>query len=474
MKKVQEPTVRKTLIVEPTARKTLTAEPTVRKTLTVATRRLRWRSLIGLAAAIVVMSVVVLSGQELKHVPPAAPTFSVLYSFNGGDASDGAGPNGLVRDTAGNLYGTTTFGGVPCPAAIGCGTVFKLTPTGTETLLYSFGWRANPADSLILDRAGNLYGTTPDFRECILFGSPCGTVFKLDPTGSFTALYTFGDDVTGFTPIGSLIQDGAGNLYGTTSEAGAGGAGVVYELIHCNSGCGFKALYSFTGGADGGNPQAGLIPDAAGNLYGTTYSGGAHGNGVVFELIRCHSAPSGYEYRVLHSFAGGSDGANPVASLIRDAAGNLYGTTAQGGDQSSACNFEQGTGGNGTCGVVFKLSPTGTETVLHSFTGGADGGNPVAGLVRDAAGNLYGTTQNGGAESRACGNGAGNGPCGVVFKLSSCGSGFKVLHTFTGGADGGIPTAGLIQDPAGNLYGTASTGGSGVPDHAGVVFKLTP
>jgi hypothetical protein len=220
-----------------------------------------------------------------------------------------------------------------------------------------------------------------------------------------------------------------------------------------------------------------LLRDSAGNLYGTTQYGGASGNGVVFELIRCSSVASGYEHKVLYSFAGGSDGANPVASLIRDGVGDLYGTTAQGGHQSSACNL--GSSGNGTCGVVFKVSPTGTETVLHRFTGGADGGNPVAHLVRDASGNLYGTTVAGGAEGSNCeavifGGGVPNRTCGVVFKLSPTGA-ETVLHTFTGGADGANPIyPGLIQDLAGNLYGTASLGGSGNPDHAGVVFKLTP
>jgi uncharacterized repeat protein (TIGR03803 family) len=192
----------------------------------------------------------------------------------------------------------------------------------------------------------------------------------------------------------------AGNLYGTTISGGASGTGVVFKLSPAGT---ETVLYDFTGGADGAFPQGGLIRDAAGNLYGTTRSGGdtsacaSQGCGVVFELIRCRSAPSGYDFRVLYTFTGGADGGNSQAGLVLDAGGNLYGTTAGGG--SSACS--------GGCGVVFKLSPIGTETVLHSFTGGADGGIPAAGLTQDSAGNLYGTTFLGGA--------SGNG---VVFKLT--------------------------------------------------------
>jgi uncharacterized repeat protein (TIGR03803 family) len=435
------------------------------------TSRIAWQPLIGLVAAIVVMSAVVLSGEELKHVPPAAPSFVVLYSFNPNNGTDGADPNGVIRDSAGNLYGTTFEGGSGiCTHGtfiIGCGTAFKLSPMGTETVLSSFsGPGEQPAAGLIQDAVGNLYGTTEfggfQSDSCLQFSSTsggCGVVFKLSPGGTETVLHQFTGGADGGNPLAGLMRDAAGNLYGTTvvggtgpfnCAAGNGGCGVVFKLSPAGA---ETVLHSFTDGEDGGNPQAGLIQDAAGNLYGTTYGGGS-GYGVVFKVSSCGSG-----FKVLYSFTGGADGANPAAGLIRDAPGNLYGTTAQGGHQSSACTF-----GNGTCGVVFKLSPTGTETVLHSFTGGADGGNPVAGLVRDAAGNLYGTTQYGGV---AC---FGNTTCGVVFKLSPSGA-ETVLHTFTGGADGGNPTAGLIQDPAGNLYGTASVGGSG---GGGVVFRLTP
>jgi uncharacterized repeat protein (TIGR03803 family) len=273
-------------------------------------------------------------------------------------------------------------------------------------------------------------------------------VFKLSPAGTETILHKFTGGADGGFPAAGLIQDAAGNVYGTTYIGGAYGYGVVFKLTATGT---YTVFHTFTG-ADGELPLAGLIQDAAGNLYGTT-SGAA---GVVFKL-----SPTGTE-TVLHRFTGGGDGGGPVAGLVRDAAGNLYGTTFTGGS-SGGCN---GIG----CGTVFKLSPTGTETVLHRFTGGGDGGGPVAGLVRDSAGNLYGTTKVGG-RSGTCENIR----CGVVFELIRCGSApsgydFKVLYTFTGGADGASPYAGLIQDAADNLYGTTRGGGGA----GGVVFKLSP
>jgi uncharacterized repeat protein (TIGR03803 family) len=431
-------------------------EPTVTKTLTVATSRIRWRLLIGLVAAIVVMSVVVLSGQELKHVPPAAPSFVVLkefYTCSPDCPPDGAYPyGGLTRDAAGNLYGTTAGGGF-----FGNGVVFGLSPGGGgEFLLYEFlgGNGSGPYAGLISDAAGNLYGTTVGGGA-----SGNGVVFKLSPPESETVLYSFTGAADGRNPYAGLIRDAAGNLYGTTFYGGTensacrNGCGVVFKVSPSES---ETVLHSFTGGTDGTNPQAGLTRDAAGNLYGTTVGGGAFGAGVVFELIRCDSAPTGYDFKVLYSFTGGADGGNPYAGLIRDAAGNLYGTTAGGGVGS---------------GTVFKLIPcdSGYELkVLHSFTG-ADGATPVAGLIRDAAGNLYGTTLHGGTEDSACEYG-----CGVVFKLSPAGT-ETVLHSFTL-ADGANPYAGLIQDAAGNLYGTAAYGGISVNDvsSAGVVFRLAP
>jgi uncharacterized repeat protein (TIGR03803 family) len=358
-----------------------------------------------------------------------AQTYTLLHRFRV-SPTDGANPHaGLIGDPAGNLYGTTDYGG-----AFGFGVVFKLDKTG-ETVLYSFTGGAdggNPLAGLIRDAAGNLYGTTS-------YGgaSGWGVVFKLDTTGAETVLDTFTPRADGVYPDAGLIGDSAGNLYGTTYDGGASNGGVVFKLDTTRA---ETVLYSFTGGADGGHPEAGLIRDPAGNLYGATRWGGAFGCGVVFKLDTAGTET------VLYSFTGRADGAYPVAGLIQDSAGNLYGTTYEGGASG--------------LGVVFKLDTTGTETVLHTFTGGTDGANPWAGLVRDLAGNLYGTTYDGGAS---------NG--GVVFKLDTTGT-ETVLHTFTGGAaDGQYPYAGLIRDPAGNLYGTTYRGGFA---GQGVVFKIQP
>jgi uncharacterized repeat protein (TIGR03803 family) len=433
-------------------------EPMVIKTLTVATSRICWQPLVGLVAAIVVMSVVLLSGQELKHVPPAAPSYMVLHTF-AGSPTDGDTPYaGLIQDAAGNLYGTTTVGG-----AYGNGVVFKLGPTGTETVLHSFsgGDGATPQAGLTFDAAGNLYGTTEvggaKSSACAL-NIGCGTVFKLSATGTETVLYTFTGGADGAFPgVGVLLRDAEGDLYGTTIAGGESSAcavstgatcGVVFKLSSNGT---ETVLYAFTGGADGAGPVAGLTRDAAGNLYGTTVGGGAHNTGVVFELIRCNSEPSGYEYEVLHSFTGGADGAQPFAGLVRDAAGNLYGTTASGGADDNGVVFELVRCSSVASGYEFK--------VLHTFTGYPT--RPLAGLTRDAAGNLYGTTAFGGAYGG-----------GAVFKLSSTGT-YTVLHSFTGGADGVNPLYGsLVQDAAGNLYGTTWSGPP--PGYHGVVFKLTP
>jgi uncharacterized repeat protein (TIGR03803 family) len=205
-------------------------EPTVRKTLIVATSRIRWQLLIGLVAAIAVMSIVVLSGQELKHVPPAAPSFVVLHTFAGAP-SDGANPEfgGLIPDATGNLYGTTAYGG-----ASSGGVVFELSPTGTETVLYSFTGGAdgaNPYGGLVLDAAGNLYGTTVGGGTPSACTQPtCGVVFKLGASRTETVLHTFTGAADGGLPLAGLVQDKAGNLYGTTYFGGASGNGVVFRL----------------------------------------------------------------------------------------------------------------------------------------------------------------------------------------------------------------------------------------------------
>jgi uncharacterized repeat protein (TIGR03803 family) len=247
---------------------------------------------------------------------------------------------------------------------------------------------------------------------------------------TFTQLYQFVGGSGGANPIAGLVPDAAGNLYGTTSAGGViggtckilGGCGVVFKLDTSGT---ETVLYRFTGLADGTYPLAGLVLDAAGNLYGTTSGGGVvagtcNGCGVVFKLDTAGTET------VLHSFTGSPDGDSPRAGLVRDAAGNLYGTTLGGGTSN--------------LGTVFKLDPAGTETVLHSFSG-PDGSAPTAGLVLDAAGNLYGTTS------------------GTAFKLDTTGI-MTLLHTFTGSSDGAGPLGGLVLDAAGNLYGTAPNGGA--------------
>jgi uncharacterized repeat protein (TIGR03803 family) len=244
-----------------------------------------------------------------------------------------------------------------------------LTPPAqaqTYTVLHRFTGAdgARPAATLIADPAGSLFGTT--YAGGV---SGYGTVFKLDKTG-LTVLHSFTGGADGGTLLGSLVRDSAGNLYGTTESGGAGGLGTVFKLDATGT---ETVLHSFAGGSDGANPHAGLIRDAAGNLYGTTKFGGPSGDGVVFKVDKSGE-------RVLHSFTG-TDGAKPAAALIQDSAGNLYGTTSFGGAAGA--------------GTVFKLDTTGTETVLYSFSGGADGSNPF-GLIQDSSGNLYGTTIRGG------------------------------------------------------------------------------
>jgi uncharacterized repeat protein (TIGR03803 family) len=283
---------------------------------------------------------------------------------------------------------------------------------------------------------------------------------------TFRTLYNFTGGSDGGLPIAGLILDAANNLYGTTGSGGTGscknkglgvGCGTVFKVDKTGK---ETVLYSFPGtGKRGANPFAGVLRDAKGNLYGTTFNGGStgcnkpKGCGVVFKV-----AKSGKE-TVLHSFNGGTDGAF-ANGILRDPKGNFYGTTGWGG--SSQCNEGNGQG----CGTVFELDTTGTESVLYSFTGaGGDGAIPSAGLVRDAKGNLYGTTEHGG--NSGCDDGNGDG-CGTVFKLDTTGK-ESVLYSFTGGADGANPYAGLVLDASGNLYGTTYGGGA---SGYGTVFKV--
>jgi uncharacterized repeat protein (TIGR03803 family) len=369
--------------------------------------------------------------------PAMAQTYSVLHSFTG---ADGATPSaGLTRDAFGNLYGTTTLGG-----AFGSGVVFKLNPAGEEAVLHSFTGGADGRfpenDNLILDQLGDLYGMTPNggSTACPL---GCGVVFKLSASGEETVLHSFTGGVDGANPFAGLVRVAAGIFYGSTASGGVAGAGVVFRLTPAGD---LDVLHSFSGGLDGGCSFGHLIPDRMGNLYGAATCGGTSHVGAIFKL-----SPAGQE-TVLYNFTGGDDGAIPIGPLVRDSAGNLYGVTESGGASGQ--------------GVVFKLDPSGQETVLYAFTGGADGAVPTASLTRDASGNLYGTTFLGGTFG-----------AGVLFKVSPTGT-ETVLYTFTGGPDGGNPFgAVLVRDSSGNLYGTTGGGGStACLFGCGVVFKLTP
>jgi uncharacterized repeat protein (TIGR03803 family) len=389
-------------------------------------------------------------------------TFKVLYNFTGG--ADGAGPSGsLVVDKLGNLYGTAGAGGV-----FGQGAVFKLSPnsdgTWTESVIRSFlingpdGY--NPMSNLIIDAAGNLYGTTASGGV-----NDKGTAFELTPGSSgwsLTLLYSF-ESYNGDAshPAGGLITDALGNLYGMAGGGNLSG-GVVYELSPGSGGWTESLLYSF--GANGYFPVGNLLFDAAGNLYGATYLGGdlscdpqGYGCGTVFRLTPTRG---GWKENVLYSFMGPpKDGDYPATQqLAFDSKGRLYGATLHGG--GTGCSLYG-------CGSVFRLihSHTGwNETLIHTFGGGLNGLTPISGLTFDQAGNAYGVTGAGGETT--C-------QCGVVYKLVPGANGkwtYSVLHAFQG-SDGAAPESGVILDSSGNLYGTTVVGGSSGP---GVVYEITP
>ncbi len=436
---------------------------------------------IGLRAILAIFAVSLLATSTW-----AASEEKVLHNF--GSGTDGRSPySNLIFDAAGNLYGTTFWGGTyDCPGGNRCGTVFELTPAAggdwTEQVLHNFNGTdgATPAAGLVSDVAGNLYGTTSSGGT---YGY--GTVFELTPAAgegwTEQVLHRF-NSTDGDGPVAGLLFDAAGNLYGTTSSGGTYGYGTVFELTPAADGSwAEKVLHSFAGyPTDGNFPNSGLIFDTVGNLYGTTPYGGANdcvdygypsGCGMVFELTPTLGGV--WTEQVLYNFNNnGTDGHYPDAGLIFDAAGNLYGTTDRGGGADTCI---------GGCGTVFELtrsphSPNAvgrrwTEQVLHTFNADtADGANPVASLIFDAAGNLYGTTLAGGPYD--CVEGFG---CGTVFELTpAAGGGWteQVLYNFAGyPTDGSWPYAGLIFDAVGNLYSTTNAGGD---YNAGTVFEITP
>lgn len=358
---------------------------------------------------------------------------TVMHNFPAVQAPDGAAPGGLIADAGGNLYGTAAGGG-----ASSAGVVFKLDPNGIETVIYSFKGGADgksPNPGIVLDAAGNIYGTAVagGVTTGVCSGvTGCGVVFKVDPAGNQTVLHSFtGTD--GISPNGGVVMDAGGNLYGTTwSGGGQAYAGEVFKVDPAGN---ETVLHSFTNGADGGGPLAGLSIDAAGNLYGTTRDGGIENGGVVFKMD-----PSGNE-TVLYTFQSGADGNQPYASPVMDGAGNLYGSAS---------------GGAVNDGVIYKISAAGTFSVLYTFAGGTDGSDPGPVTV-DAVGNVYGTAYFGGAAN-----------VGLVYKLDTSGH-RTTLFNLPGGAGGANPGSNLLLDAAGNLYGTTLYGGIG---NIGLVYKL--
>lgn len=383
-------------------------------------------------------------------------TYNVLYDFH--DSTPGA----LVLDGAGNLYGTTGDGG-----AYGFGSVYELSPSSsgwTRTILYSFkggrdGNQPNLLQRLVFDKHGNLYGTTID-------GGPygVGNVFRLTPQkgGGWTecVIHSF-DGAPATNPWSGLIVDSAGNLYGTTY-----GTGTAFELSRTSSGkWKFHILHEFGSRTknDGSGPLSELAFDPAGNLYGTTYIGGVPDCGV--EQIGCGTvfkftptSGGGWHYSVIYRFKGGADGDQPRGNVVSDRAGNLYGQTIFGGKNGVDC--QDG------CGTAFELSPNSNGTwkhaVIHTFAGYPnDGGNPSSGVTLDPAGHIFAETDIAGAYEN-----------GTVFKLKPQSGRWHetLLYSFVDEQDGGFPSGGLALDSAGNLYGTTQDYANG----PGLVFEVTP
>jgi uncharacterized repeat protein (TIGR03803 family) len=429
------------------------------------------KSLPGLSSAFVILAATLLT-----PAPRAiAQHETVLYDFNPA-IRDGVGPqSNLIFDASGNLYGTTYIGGVYSCNGINfyCGTAFQLSPAKdggwTEKVIHNFGNGADGANStagMIFDASGNLYGTTA-------YGGSYGygTVFELSPTAgggwAEKVLHHFNyDGKDGFNPAAALVLDSSGNLYGTTLGGGKFDGGTVFELIHKTDGSFTeKILHSFAfNGADGVNPFAALIADASGNLYGTTSGGGLYGWGTVFELAP--TAGGSWTERILHNFNyNGKDGAQPGSGLAFDGAGNLYGA-AGGGVYGFGAILELSPLPNGNW----------TEKILHNFNVKAgDGTNPAGAVTIDASGNLYGTTLSGGLYTygtiyELTPTAGGNWTEKILHHFSG------TLKSGTlDGTDGREPESALILDAAGNLYGTTYQGGAfGGAFGYGTVFKVTP
>jgi uncharacterized repeat protein (TIGR03803 family) len=414
-----------------------------------------------IAACVVALLLLIATGAQ-------AQTFHVLYNFT--DGRDGANPNGLAMDRAGNFYGTTHGPGYCFGENGACGGVFKFARSGSGwilTPLYLFRGGSDgswPNAGVTIAADGSLYGTTSsggNGGSCNYGDTPgCGTVYHLQPPpnrcASFvcdwndTVLYAFHGYSDLQTPYAEVTLDQAGNLYGTAIYGGAYSfGGGVYKLTPSQSGWAYDFLYNFTGTPDGSTPYDAVVFDQAGNMYGTTANGGVYNNGAIFKMS---PSGSGWSESIVHSFGNSPDGSYPLAGLISDAAGNLYGTTAGGGLNGS--------------GTVYELSPAHggyTYSVLYDGFNSpyGSGFGPQCKLVMDRAGNLYGTQYGGGANQQ-----------GMIFKLTPGNGGwtFTDLHDFNF-TDGSSPDGDLAMDAAGNLFGTTAGGGS---TNGGVIWEITP
>ncbi len=365
------------------------------------------------------------TGATLTVPSVTAPgtTLAMLHSFTGGN--DGANPNGLVQGTNGNFYGTTQNGG-----ANASGSVFQMSANGALLQLYSFTGGndgATPYAALAQGPDGNFYGTTFQGGAYDL-----GTVFRIASNGALATLVSF-NITNGDLPYAGLTPAADGNFYGTTYQGGNSSRGTVYRMSASGA---LNTLYSFTAGNDGGLPFAGLVACADGNLYGTTYKGGAYGYGTVFGITTNGALTS------LASF-NNTNGSFPYGGLAQGVDQTFYGATA--------------TGGNHGSGTVFRMTRTGLLTNLYSFSGGSDGSYPAAGLLQSSDGNFYGTTTHGGAYGD-----------GTVFRLSPDGT-LATLLTFDG-YNGANPQTALVQGTDGSFYGTTQNGGA---SGQGTIFRLT-
>jgi len=382
-----------------------------------------------------------------------AEIVNVIYSF-AGDADGEYADTDLETDSTGNIYGTTVLGG-----DFGSGTVFRLSPTtngSVHTVLYSFTSGTDggePYKGVTLDREGNLYGTAVTGGSGSCEGG-CGLVYKLTNSGGTwtqTVIHAFtgGDD--GASPGARVTVDESGNVYGMTPTGGAYGLGTIYKIQQVANGTWiFRVIHTFTGGSDGGSGSAGRMVLHNGHLYGAATTGGTYGSGVVFELKS--RGVGEWHFRTIYSFQGQPDGSFPYGALLFDHLGNIYGTTYYGGTND--------------IGAVYELSPgpmgEWEERVLYSFQDGTDGNSPISNLVFDKAGNLYGTTSEGGLGS------------GTIFELSPVRRDQwteTVVHLFQGPPDGAFPYNGMVVDRFGNFYGATVHGGD---NDDGSIYKFTP